>query len=118
MKSRTVSGCLLALLLLVTSCVQTRVKTYDALIEPRLGKSKKSEMRAVLGNPIFCKQEEKYEKCEYRSAYSQNNPVPDMFRKSEAIAPDLSPYEYFDVLHLYYDGFHILQEWEPVVIHP
>jgi len=102
----------------VTSCVQTRVKTYNALIEPRLGKSKKSEMRAVLGNPIFCKQEEKYEKCEYRSAYSQNNPVPDMFRKSEAIAPDLSPYEYFDVLHLYYDGFHILQEWEPVVIHP
>ena len=102
--------------ILMTSCVQTRVKKYEAILEPKIGKSTKLDITSLLGNPIYCRQESKYEKCEYRSAYSQNGPVPDMFRKSDGLGPDLSPYEYFDVLYLYFDGFHVLQEWEPVVM--
>ncbi len=102
--------------LLILSCTQTRVKKYQGMLEPLLGKAKQSEVNALLGNPISCKQEGRFEKCEYRTTSAQNNPVPDMFRKSEGIGPDLSPFEYFDVLHLYFDAFHILKEWEPVVI--
>ncbi len=101
---------------LLISCSQTRVKKYQNVLEPLVGKAKKSEVNHLLGNPVSCKQEPPYEKCEYRTAYSQNNPVPDMFRKSEALSLDLSPYEYFDVLHLYFDSFHILKEWEPIVL--
>lgn len=97
-------------------CTQSRVKKYQGLLEPLVGKASKVEVQKLLGNPNYCKQESRYEKCEYRSAFSQNHPVPDMFRKSETSGPDLSPYEYFDVLHLYFDAFHILREWEPVVL--
>lgn len=106
----------LPMILFMTSCTQSRVKRYQAILEPKIGKSTKSQISTILGNPVSCLQEAKYEKCEYRSAYTQNGPIPDMFRKSEGIGPDLSPYEYFDVLHLYFDAFHILQEWEPIVI--
>lgn len=109
-------GFILSLVCFMTSCTQSRVKKYEAILEPKIGKSTKFQINSLLGNPVSCVQETKYEKCEYRSAYTQNAPVPDMFRKSEGIGPDLSPYEYFDVLHLYFDAFHILQEWEPVVM--
>lgn len=99
---------------LIASCSQNRVKKYQNILDPLIGKGKKDEINALIGNPISCKSESRYEKCEYRTAHAQNTPVPDMFRKSEG--PDLSPYEYFDVLYLYFDAFQVLKEWEPVVI--
>jgi hypothetical protein len=102
--------------LLLASCVETHVRKYQNLLEPRVGRAKQNEINALLGNPTYCRAEGKYEKCEYRTAAAQNHPVPDIFRKTEGLGPDLSPYEYFDVLHLYFDTFHVLREWEPVVI--
>ena len=100
----------------ITGCTTSKVKKYESLLNPKIGQSKKAEINTLLGNPVFSKAEGQYEKCEYRSAYSQNDPIPDMFKKSDGLALDLSPYEYFDVLHLYFDSFHILKEWEPVVL--
>jgi hypothetical protein len=105
-------SCLIGILTL--SCSQNRVKKYQNLLDPLVGKAKKDQINALIGNPVSCKNENRYEKCEYRTAHAQNTPVPDMFKKSEG--PDLSPYEYFDVLYLYFDPFHVLKEWEPVVI--
>ena len=102
--------------LLCVSCTELRVKKYQNLIEPNLGNAKKPEMDKLLGNPIFCKQESRYEKCEYRTALGQNSQVPSIMRREQGLGPDLSPYDYFDVLHLYYDAFHTLREWEPVVL--
>lgn len=100
---------------LVISCTQSRVKKYEGMLAPLVGKASQNQINALLGNPSFCRQENRFEMCEYRTATAHNTPVPDMFRKSESLGPDLSPYEYFDVLHLYFDSFHVLKEWEPFV---
>jgi len=114
---RRISTSIMWLVMVCTvGCTQTRVKKYEGILEPLIGKAPKSQVNKLLGNPVSCRQEARYEKCEYRSAFSQNNPVPEIFRRVEGLGPDLSPYEYFDVLHLYFDGFHVLKEWEPVVI--
>lgn len=110
------SGLMCLVILTLLSCTQTRVKKYEGILEPLVGKATKSQVNQLLGSPVSCKQESRYEKCEYRSAFSQNDPVPEVFRKVEGLGPDLSPYEYFDVLHLYFDNFRILKEWEPVVM--
>ena len=98
------------------SCTELRVKKYRQMLEPKIGTTKKFEINKLLGSPAFCKQEVRYEKCEYRTMAAQNNQVPGIMRKEEGMGPDLSPYDYFDVLHLFYDGFEILREWEPVVL--
>ena len=88
----------LGTLFLILSCTQSRVKKYEGALEPLIDKASQNQVNAVLGNPVFCRQESRYEMCEYRTAAGHNAPVPDMFRKSESLGPDLSPYEYFDVL--------------------
>jgi len=82
-----------------------------------LGTAKKTEVNQVLGSPTSCKKTaEGLEECEYRTAAARNYPVPDAHKKQEAMGPDLSPYEYFDVLHVYYDSLGILKNWVPIVI--
>lgn len=98
------------------ACTETRIERYTDIIEPHVGGTHKAEMNKILGAPTFCKEEGKYEKCEYRTARGRNEPVPGVFRKEPAMGPDLTPYEHFDVLHLYYDSFAVLKEWEPIVV--
>jgi len=97
-------------------CTEPRVKTYEGILEPRVGKSKKDEIDKILGNPTSCQDIDGIQKCEYRSSRANNQPVPDVYRKQEGMGPDLSPYDRYDVLHLKYDSFGILKEWEPVVL--
>lgn len=99
------------------ACTETRVKRYSDMIEPHVGGASKSEMNKILGAPTYCHDEGKYEKCEYRTSRGRNESVPGIFWKEPAMGPDLTPYEHFDVLHLYYDGFSVLKEWEPIVLH-
>ena len=103
---------------LCSSCTESRVKKYSDILEPLVGTAKKERLNEVLGKPTFCKRELAYEQCEYRTSRGRNDPVPEVFRKSEGLGPDLSPYEYFDVLRLYYDDFGVLKEWDAVNIQP
>jgi len=81
-----------------------------------VGNGKKESVDKVLGPPIKCVKEHALEKCEYRTARERNDPVPAVHHQERSMGPDLSPYEHFDVLHLYYDSFGLLREWEPIVI--
>jgi len=113
-----ITGWLTALLLVALSgsCTTTRVKRYQNLLDPLIGSSKRTEVNHLLGTPVFCRPEGDRELCEYRTSAARNFTVPDMHRKAEAMGPDLSPYDQFDVLHVYYDGFDTFKEWEPFVI--
>jgi len=100
----------------IVGCTEPRVKKYSSILEPRVGTAKKEEIDKLLGSPTWCKEYEGLKKCEYRSSRAENAPVPDVFRKQEGMGPDLSPYDRYDVLHLTFDNFGILKEWEPVVM--
>lgn len=108
----------LSFLLICAACTEPRLKRYSDIIEPLVGSAKRERVTEILGKPTSCKREFSQEKCEYRTSMGRNHPVPEVFKKPEGLGPDLSPYEYFDVLHLYYDDFGILREWDPVVIQP
>ena len=88
------------------------------MLEPKVGNAKKEEINKLLGNPAWCSKEEGREKCEYRTSHASNAPVPDMYRKEEALGPDLSPYDHFDVLHIYFDSTGVMKDWEPIVLAP
>ena len=106
---------LLALFITV-ACTESRVKRYDDLIGPEIGKGNKKEISKLLGPPTFCNEKGKYEVCEYRTARGRNEQTPYVHRKEPAMAPDLTPYEHFDVIHVSYDGFGVVQAWEPIVL--
>lgn len=101
---------------LCLACTQTRVERYADLIEPHIDGAKKPEMNRILGAPTYCREEGKFEKCEYRTARGRNESVPGIHHKQPAMGPDLTPYEHFDVIHLYYDSFSVLKEWQPIVV--
>ena len=104
------------LLLFFTGCTESMVKRYADVIEPQLGSATKSDFRKLFGPPAFCKPDKDWELCEYRTAHTRNYPTPRMYAKNPTFGPDLSPYEFFDVIHLYYNEWGILQEWDPVVV--
>ncbi len=100
----------------LTACTQSRVKVYGDMLEPRVNIAKKEEVNKLFGTPTWCTPDSGSEKCEYRTSRGSNHPVPDVYRKEDSLGPDLSPYDHFDVLHLRFDSFGILKDWEPVVI--
>ena len=101
---------------LVAGCVTQRVKRYRDLLDPLVGKEKKANINRLLGKPANCEQEQDLEKCEYRTTKERNDPVPIVHERESALGPDLSPYDTFDVLYLYYDGFGVLKDWKPVSV--
>lgn len=105
----------LSTIILFSACTQPRIKKYQSLLEPKIGNSKKDEINKILGSPAWCTTEAGTEKCEYRTAHANNEPVPDMYRKEDSLGPDLSPYDRFDVLHVFYDSTGVFKDWEPVV---
>lgn len=107
---------LFVLLGCLNGCTETRVKRYANLLEPHIDHAKKQEMTAFLGAPTSCTQGEKYECCEYRTTRGRNETIPQIHKKEPGMGPDLAPYDYFDVIHLCYDGFGVLKEWDPVVL--
>ncbi len=108
---------LLLVLFALGACTQLRSARYSEMIDPLVGSGKKEQLDKMLGVPTFCKQESPFQKCEYRTAAGHNDPTPDAFAKKSTM-PDVSPYEYFDVIHLFYDDQRVLKEWQAVVLKP
>lgn len=104
-------------LVALVACTQTRTRRYSEIIDPLIGSGKKEELDKLLGNPAFCLQENLFQKCEYRTASAHNEPTPIVFTKVNTM-PDVSPYEYFDVIHLFFDDRRVLKEWQAVVVKP
>lgn len=103
--------------LLFFGCAQKRIKRYQSMLDPKVNESKKEELDKLLGPPVSCSVEVGgLNKCEYRTAAGRNQPTPAAFRKSKTMKIDVSPFQQFDVLHLYYDSDRILKQWEPVVL--
>ncbi len=110
-------GFILLLAIFITvACTESRIKRYSDLIEPSIGNGTKREITQNLGAPTFCKQEPKYEVCEYRTARGRNEPVPYVHKKDPAMSFDLTPYEHYDVIQVSFDGFGVAQNWEPIVL--
>jgi hypothetical protein len=110
---------LLALLftVLFSGCSEVRVRKYQRGLDPLVGSANKGKINRMLGTPTTCKHtDEITETCEYRTSWGRNDAVPSVFTKVNGFGPDLSPYEYFDVLELSYDGFGVLQTWHPLVV--
>lgn len=105
-------------LFIVSGCAQTRVRRYQGVLDPMLGNGTKIQVAKKLGNPANCAPLGTGERCEYRTAILRNDPVPAVHQKTVEMGPDLSPYEYFDVLQADFDGFGVLKDWQPIVIHP
>lgn len=105
---------LVSVVFLLGACAQPRIRRYEVLIEPRVNKAKKDEMAQVFGAPVKCEKVELFERCEYRTNKGRNDPTPETHRPALAGMPDLRPYEYFDVIHLYYDADERLKDWAPV----
>lgn len=111
------SGLIFLVLGVLVACSQSRVRRYEELIEPQLGKANKDEMSRLLGaKPTKCEKVKLYEQCEYRTARERNDPVPGEYSTGLAGSPDLKPFAYFDVIHLYYDETEVLREWSPVKV--
>lgn len=115
-KFMTFAG-LLALVAFV-GCTTSRVKMYQDIVDPLVGTSKKADVNRVLGSPASCAREEGFEKCEYHTSAARNEPVSYMSHKEPGYEINLSPYDSFDVLHLYYDDVGVLKDWSPVVVKP
>jgi len=118
LKATAIKSCFFVIgLWVLVGCTSPRLKRYHDLIDPHVGKAKKEKMDSLLGVPSSCKRTPSLKLCEYRTASERNEPVPGVLEKPKGFGgPDVSPYEYFDVLHLFYDDFGVLQEWNPVVI--
>lgn len=101
---------------LIVACTESRVKRYNDLIEPEIGKGSKKEISKLLGAPTFCNEKGKYEVCEFRTTRGRNEQTPYVHLKQPAMAPDLTPYEHFDVIQVSFDGFGVVQSWEPIVL--
>lgn len=108
----------LVIFLLSGACIHQKERRYQAILDPKVGKSTKAVLDKTLGEPVSCANEAAGQWCEYRTASASNDPVPDAYRKTATMGPDLSPYDQFDVLHLHYDSEGVLQAWEPIVVAP
>lgn len=108
---------ILPLFLFFPACAQKRIVKYESLLNRMVGVSKKTEVNQKIGNPTFCNPVGDNEVCEYRTPKSHNENIPVVLQKANGF-PDLSPYEYFDVLHLTYNPQKILTAWEAVVLAP
>ena len=104
--------------LALMACTEPRIKRYQTMLDPMVGTAKKTDVDAQLGKAIKCERKEKGQECEYRTASGRNEQIPMAHQQRSAMGPDLSPYEYFDVLHLTYDDFGILKDWQPVIVKP
>ena len=105
-----------SLFFVFAACTEPRIKRYENQLEPLVNKGKKLQIGKMLGQPVKCEPLEALERCEYRTARERNDPVPVVFKRESAMGPDVSPYEYFDVLHLFYDDSGVLKEWQPIVV--
>ena len=101
---------------LITACTESRIKRYSDLIQPSVGSGNKREISKLLGAPAFCRENAKLETCEYRTDRGRNESIPYVHQKSPGMAPDLTPFEHFDVIHVSYDSSGIVQAWEPIVL--
>ena len=101
---------------LFVACSELRVKRYGDLLDPLLGSGSIAEVNRVLGKPTSCEALSLGKRCEYRTAAARNYTIPDAHRQLPGFGPDLSPYQYFDVLSVVYDHFGVFREWEPVAI--
>lgn len=101
---------------LIAACTESRIKRYSDIIEPSIGSGTKRDFTKLLGAPTFCRQDAKYEVCEYRTARGRNEPVPYVHKKDPAMGPDLTPFEHYDVIQISFDGFGVAQSWDPLVL--
>lgn len=100
----------------LSACTEPRVKPYQRLLDPEVGRANKARVTALLGNPVKCEITAGQESCEYRTTAGRNDPTPSVHRPSPGFGPDLSPFEHFDVIKAHYNDVGILREWEPMVL--
>jgi len=109
---------LLSFLVLVSlvSCTHSRAKRYSELLDKLIGNEKKDRVASVLGAPARCNAAEGGELCEYRTAAGRNLASPGVQTPTPGFGPDVSPYDHFDVIHVYYNDVGLMREWEPIVL--
>ncbi len=97
------------------SCSYPRIKHYESLLDNKIGVADKEAISKLLGSPVFCDKNMALERCEYRTSAGRTEIVPEVVKKTETW-PDLSPYDYYDVIHLFYDDKGILRDWKAIVL--
>ncbi len=103
---------------LVTSCASTQLKRLEETMDPMVGVAKRTDVEKSLGSPEQCSTQKGMTRCEYRTQIARNEPVPSAHKKEPGFGPDLSPYEFFDVLEAFYDDTGLLRDWHPLSVKP
>lgn len=116
MKFISTSALLFFLAVIATGCTQSRVRRYEELLDKHVGSEKKDRIATVLGAPAKCIPAEGGERCEYRTNAGRNRSSPGVHAPAPGFGPDTSPYEFFDVIHVFYNDVGLMREWQPVVL--
>ena len=105
-------------LFLVAGCASTQLSRLEETMDPMVGVAKRGDVEKSLGNPTQCVTEKGMLRCEYRTLIARNEPVPSAHKKEPGFGPDLSPYEFFDVIEAFYDDTGLLRDWRPLSVKP
>ena len=106
------------ILLLGFGCASTQLGRLQETMDPWVGVAKRLEVEKSLGSPTQCVTEKGMTRCEYRTLIARNEPVPSAHKKEPGFGPDLSPYEFFDVIEAFYDDTGLLRDWRPLSVKP
>ena len=106
---------IISICVFIVSCTTTTLQKYSEILDIKKG-IKKSEIMGFLGRPVSCVFDSMGETCEFRTLYARNLPVAAVYQKNPTLCPDLSPYEFFDVLSLHFDEVSALKDWKPIYL--
>jgi len=100
------------------ACSLSPLKRLEEAMDPMVGVKKKQEVERVIGEPVQCHSNTGTTRCEYRTLIGRNDPAPATHKKEPGMGPDLSPYEFFDVIEAFYDETGMLKDWHALSIRP
>lgn len=81
-----------------------------------VGVKKRGEVERLIGEPVKCATQGNLTRCEYRTLIGRNDPAPATSKKEPGFGPDLSPYEFFDVIEIFYNETGLMTDWRALSI--
>ena len=103
--------------LLLQACASSPLRRLEESMDPMVGKKKRGEVERLVGQPVKCSSPQPMTRCEYRTLIGRNDPAPVTSKVEPGFGgPDLSPYEFFDVIEIFYDATGMMSDWRPLSI--
>jgi len=108
---------LFAVVCQMIACSHSPLKRLEEAMDPMIGK-KRVEVESAVGQPVQCQPLQGSTRCEYRTLIGRNEQAPAAHKPEPGMGPDLSPYEFFDVIEAFYDETGTLKDWHALSVKP